>query len=388
MAGKKKIVEADISENSGVDLGAIINADKGSKKGDAIRDPLSSFLADGEVTPKFLSTGIISLDLGISGRVRGGIPKGHITMIPGPSKMGKSFISLAVAKSAQKEGMSVVIIDTERGFSESMAKGFGIDTSKEKFALFRGPGVNSIEHVRSIIVKLTEDIPLSKRENLLIIIDSWGAFVTSKTVKDALSGNEAADMTEARSLNNLANVLLSTGCTGLVINHVYDATGVSFGNPTKIRGGKRIYYVSSSVILGTGRSQEKDGDDISGFIISCSNDKGRFAKERLTFEFRIKLSGGLDMFYGLLPFAIEGGFVEKVKNGNSWNYIRGCVENDQPVSEKKVYTSDFWKPVFKQSNFVEYIEELFRYEEKFETNDDFYSTLDIEGETDEESVGE
>ena len=361
----------------GIDLGNIIKKDKGEKD----REPLSLFVKDSDIKHTFISTGIISLDLGMSGKIRGGVPKGHMVMIPGPSKMGKSFITMSLARDAQRKGMSVAIIDTERGYSTTMAKGLGIDTDPSKFALFQGPGVNSIEKVKGILITLSEAVPMSERENLLVIIDSWGAFVTMKTVKDALSGNTANDMTEAKNLNNLANVLLSTGFTAVVTNHVYENTGISFGNPTKIRGGTRIYYLSSAVILGVSRSRdkenEKDGDKtITGTVVTCQNEKGRFAKEFLKFEFRIKMSGGLDMFYGLLPFALESGIVEKTKEGASLRYIRRCVENDKMFKENEVYTKEFWTPIFKDKAFCEWLEDQFVYEQVFDDNQSFNDDVD------------
>lgn len=356
-----------------INLDAIIKKDKGEKN----RPPISEFVFDSdELAPTFLSTGIMTLDLGISGKVRGGgVPKGHITMVPGPSKMGKTFISLAVAKSAQKEGMAVMIIDTERGFNMKMAEGFGLDVSPERFKLFRGPGMNSIEEVKGIILAIAEEIPYKERENVLLIIDSWSTFVTTKTKKDALAGNDAADMTEAKMLNNLANVILSTGFTGFVVNHIYDNTGMVFGNPIKIRGGKRIYYVSSSVILGVSRSNDKDKDkEMRGFVVGCRNEKGRFAKEHLDFEFRIKLQGGLDMFYGLLPFAIEGGYVEK----KAGKIVRKCIENDTPIPEDDIYTAEFWKPVFANTDFQKYLEDMFAYSGSFDSVDNFIFEDDTE----------
>lgn len=351
----------------------IIKKDKGEKD----RLPMSVYVRDTDTEQKFISTGMIILDLGISAKVRGGIPKGKLTMIPGPSKMGKSMISMSLAKNAQKDGMSVVLIDTENSYSQGMAKGFGIDM--DRFELFQGPGVNSIEAVKGILVTLSENIPINERENLLVIVDSWGAFVTMKTIKDAQTGNTANDMTEAKNLNNLANVLLCTGFTSVVTNHVYMNTGIVFGNPTKIRGGTRVYYLSSAVILGVSRSREKDKDnDVTGTVVSCQNEKGRFSKEYLKFEFRIKMSGGLDMFYGLLPFALESGIVEKTKAGVSTVYVRTCDPDQTTFTEAEVYTPEFWKPIFKEPAFVNYIEDAFKYDGSFDDNSRFFEEEDYE----------
>lgn len=310
-----------------IDLEKIIKADKGNKD----RKPISELVGNPNKVQEFISTGIITVDLGLSGKPNGGIPIGKMSMIPGPSKMGKTMLSMAVAKRAQKRGMSVVIIDTEAAYSENMAVGFGLDISPDKLTLLACPDVNSIEVIKGALLTIANAIPIKERENLLVIIDSWGAFVSTKTINDALTGNSAADMTEAKMQNNLAKVLLSTGFTTLILNHIYTNTGVSFGEPFKISGGTKVYLMCSSILMGMSRSKDKnDEKDVTGSIMKCKTHKGRFAIENKEIEYRINNEGGLDMFYGLLPYALEHGVVQKVKDGRANKLVRSCIENDVP----------------------------------------------------------
>lgn len=340
-----------------INLTKIIKADKGSKE----REALSNFLVETDKTTKFLSTGVINLNLGISGKVNGGIPMGKITTIAAASQSGKSFIAMSTIKSAQKQEMPVVIIDTERAFSFEMAKGLGIDTDPEKLAVFQ---TNSIEEVKSIIASLVDEIPRTERENLLIVLDSWGTLTTSKTMNDALTGNDVVDMTEAKKKNALANILLNTGATCFVINHVYDNVG-SFTGGLSIPGGRRIYFVSEALILGTSRAKEKNKDgQTTGIILSANVQKSRYAKDDVKFKFRIKRSGGLDTFFGILDDALTHGCVVKPKDGK---YTRPCVENDKEFKEAEIYTNDFWSPIFKNTDFASFLEEKFRYSYDYDT---------------------
>ena len=122
-------------------------------------------------------------------------------------------------------------------------------------------------------------------------------------------------------------------CTYFVINHVIDNTG-GFGDPLKIPGGRRLYFNSENVVLATGKARDKGTDgDISGAIMTATTHKGRKALEKSKLRFRIKHKGGLDMFYGLLDDALEGGFVVKPKNGS---FNRPCIADDVNWKERNL----------------------------------------------------
>ena len=97
MAEKKKTIDE------------IVKADKGGNK----RDPLSEFVYDIEnEVVEFISTNSISINLLYSGKVNGGIPIGHVSMISADSMLGKSFIANQIIRNAQKKKMQVVVLDT------------------------------------------------------------------------------------------------------------------------------------------------------------------------------------------------------------------------------------------------------------------------------------
>jgi len=369
VAKKEKISEdVAVEQKPFINLMDIINKDKGSKD----RESMSAFYHQSDKATEFLDTNVITLNLAISGRVRGGIPRGKVTMMSAPSQSGKSFVGMSIIKSAQKEGMSVVIVDTERSFSFKMAQGMGIDTDPKKLAVFQE---NGIEKIKSLILAIVDEVPKDQRDNILIVLDSWGTLVTSKSVADGLTGNDVMDMTEAKKKNNLANMLLNTGATIFVVNHVYDNVGQAFGDPLTIPGGRRLYFVSEAVVLGMSRAKEKNSDKaITGIIISAIAKKSRYSKEDAKFQFRIKRSGGLDMFYGLLDFAVEGGYVEKPKNSY---YSRPHIADDVPTKDDKIYNIEFWKPIFKDTDFVSYLETKFQYSYDYDVMREGCSSEDL-----------
>jgi len=165
--------------------------------------------------------------------------------------------------------------------------------------------------------------------------------------------------------------MLNTKATFFVVNHVYDNVG-GMGDTLKIPGGRKIEFNSEAIVLGRSRAKEKKSASdptIIGYIITAETYKSRWSKQNSKLKFRIKVDGGLDIFYGILDDAIEAGVVVKPKAGY---YSRPCVPNDKEFKENAIYNSDFWLPIFKDTEFKQWLEE------KYTHND----TLDISTETD------
>lgn len=342
----------------------IVIKDKATKDSPALSEYL--FTEDEDV--EFISTNVIALNLLFSGRVDGGIPKGRISMISAPSMLGKSFIGYGLVKNAQKKGMQICIIDTERAFSFQFAQAIGIDVSPENLVVLQE---NSIENVMGMITTIANEVEKDDRKNVFFVIDSWGSLVTSKTMSNALTGNDAADFTIPKKKNNLANIMLNTKCTFFVINHIYDNLG-GMGDTVSVPGGRKIVFNSDTVVLGRSRAKEKKSSSdktVVGHLITAETYKSRWSKEKSKLKFRIKVDGGLDIFYGILDDALEGGYIEVPKMGYC---SRKHIKDDKPVKNTKIYNSDFWLPIFKDTDFKEFLEKKYT----------FSSPLDISTEED------
>lgn len=296
-----------------------------------------------------ISTGVISLNLLHSGRVKGGIQKGAMNMISADSSLGKSFIGLSTLKNAQDEGMECIVVDSEKSFDYDWAKSIGIDCSAGKLTVIRESMTIELEKLFS---ELSEGKTLAEKQNTFILLDSWGTLVTHVILKKASEGSDKADMSEAKWKNKLSNIMKYTDMTFYVVNHVYDNTG-GFGDPTCIPGGKRLYFNSETVVLGASKRKDKKGTDITGAIVGAICRKGRKSIENLKLEYRIKHDGGLDPWFGILPLALEGEYVVKPTNGY---YSRPCVKDDKKWRESELYCADFWIPIFKETDLVEFME--------------------------------
>ena len=85
---------------------------------------------------KFISTGVYILDAALSAKLLGGgISTSRITGLLGESGSGKSYIAYSICKSAQKDGYSIIYIDTEESLDLEDLPKFGLDPSLDKFRL-------------------------------------------------------------------------------------------------------------------------------------------------------------------------------------------------------------------------------------------------------------
>jgi RecA/RadA recombinase len=318
---------------------------------------------------EYISTNVIVLNLLFSGQVRGGLQKGGINHISADSSLGKTFIGLSALKEAQKLGMECYVIDAEKSFDFGWAKKLGIDTDKKSLPVIK---TSQIIKIKQFITFIMEGKTLLERNNVFILFDSWGPLVSAVMKKKAGEASETRDMSLPFWKNELANIMKETDFTYFVMNHVYANTG-GFGDPLAVPGGKRLYFNSDNVVLGQSKAKDKAASgDITGAIITALAHKGRKAKEKSKLKYRIKHEGGLDMFFGLLPDALEHGCVIKPKNGY---YSRPCVEDDKPWREKNIYCPEFWAVLFQKTDFELYLDTKYTYSGKIEIGETSLSDI-------------
>ena len=81
----------------------------------------------------WISTGNYALNYLISGDFNKGVPLGKVTVLAGESGSGKSFIASGnLVRNAQKQGIFVVLIDSENALDEQWLQALDVDTSEKK----------------------------------------------------------------------------------------------------------------------------------------------------------------------------------------------------------------------------------------------------------------
>ena len=311
----------------------------------------------------FISTGVYILDAAISGRLlNGGVATSRITGILGESGVGKSFIAYSICKSAQKEGYSIIYIDTERSLDLEDVHKFGIDPDLDKFRLVRS---NKVEDINMTLSQLLDELKKQKLDGMeipkiLIVLDSIGMMSSNKEKSDLLKGDMKQDMTRAKQLNSMFRSISSDlgylEIPMICANHTYLSQDLF---PKEIsKGGTGLIY-AASVLLFLSKSKLVSGqeDDMdlgqSGISVLAKTSKNRMAKPK-KIRFSISFIEGMNPYTGLEAFCreeylnqigIAKGKMEVDKKtgemtfkagGNFW-YVKHL---NKQISTKKLFTSE------------------------------------------------
>ncbi len=284
---------------------------------------------------KFLSTGVYLLDACLSGKLLGGgISTNRISCVAGESGAGKSFICYSVAKNAQKQGYSVIYIDTEQSIDLEDLPNYGIDNSLEKFRLIRS---NKVEDVNMLLTQLLDDLKDQKiagyeLPKLLIVLDSLGQMASNKEKEDLLAGNIKQDMTKAKALGSMfRSINTDLGFLDiplLVANQTYMT--MDMFSQEKLRGGNGLLY-SASVIGMMSKSKLKNGTEdemdlgASGINVLFKCIKNRLAKPK-KIRFDISFVNGMNPYTGLDAFC-RPEFFDKI------GIAKGKYEVDKATGE-------------------------------------------------------
>ena len=311
----------------------------------------------------FITTGVYILDAALSGKLLGGgIATNRITAFAGESGSGKSFLAYSVSKNAQKEGYSVIYIDTEQAVDLEDITKFGIDIDLDKFRLVRS---NKVEDVNMMLTQLVDELMQQKLAGfelpkLLIVLDSLGQMASNKEKADLLKGDHKQDMTKAKALGSMfRSINTDLGYLDipmLVCNHTY--LTLDLYPAEKLKGGNGLLY-SASVIGFMSKSKLKTGeeDDMdlgqSGISVLFKTSKNRMAKPK-KIRFDISFAHGMNPYTGLDAFCrpeyldeigIAKGKMEVDKKtgemtfksgGNFW-YVKHLGKQ---ISGKKLFTSE------------------------------------------------
>jgi RecA/RadA recombinase len=305
---------------------------------------------------ELVSVGVPMLNVGLSGKVDGGITNG-LTIFAGDSKSFKSTLSLLMAAAwlkANEDGV-LMFYDSEFGSPQSYFETFGIDTNR----VLHIP-VKNIEELKFDIVNQLETI--DKKEKVFIILDSFGNIASKKEIDDAISENSAADMSRAKALKGLFRMitpyLTLKDIPMIAIGHTYEEQKM-YGK-TILSGGKGAYYGANAIWF-ISRSQEKDGTDLIGFKFNIKIEKSRAVREGSKIPLLVTYENGVSKWSGLLELALKLGYVQKPKNG--W-YMAYNPETVSPLSGNlraaDTENKEFWDLLFDQTDFKLKIEQNYK----------------------------
>ena len=312
----------------------------------------SKFFTEKDMTP----TDVPMVNVALSGSVDGGLAPG-LTVLAGPSKHFKTSFALLMAGAYLKRHPDAVMLfyDSEFGSPQSYFEQFGIDTSR----ILHTPIAN-VEELKFDIIAQLEAI--ERDDNVIVVIDSIGNLASKKELEDAKNEKSVADMSRAKALKGLFRMatpyLAMKNIPMLAINHTYQEIGLF--PKAIVSGGTGIYYSADNIWI-LGRQQDKVGTEIKGYHFVINVEKSRFVKEKSKIPISVSWEGGVEKWSGLLDVALAGNYAAKPSNGWFCHVDQETGELvDTKYRAKDTLTEEFWKPIFENTDFKEFLKKQYQ----------------------------
>jgi recombination protein RecA len=272
----------------------------------------------------WISTGNYALNYLISGDFFKGVPLGKVTVFAGESGAGKSYIcSGNIIKSAQEQGIFVVLIDTENALDQAWLEALGVDISEEKLLKLNMAMIDDVAKTINEFMKEYKSMPEDERPKVLFVIDSLGMLLTPTDVNQFEAGDLKGDMGRKPKaltalVRNCVNQFGSYNVGLVCTNHTY-ASQDMFDPDDKISGGQGFVYASSIVVAMKKLKLKEDEDgnkvsDVLGIRSACKIMKTRYAKPFESVQVKIPYSTGMAPTSGLVDMFEKMGVLSKVGN--------------------------------------------------------------------------
>jgi recombination protein RecA len=297
----------------------------------------------------WISTGNYTLNKLVSGRFDGGIPLGKVSVFAGESGAGKSFIcSGNLVREAQKQGIFVVLIDTENALDEKWLRALDVDTAEDKLLKLN---VAMIDDVAKLVNEFMKDYKAQyadkdeeERPKVLFVLDSLGMMLTPTDVNQFEKGDLKGDLGRKPKaltalVRNCVNMFGDYNVGLVATNHTY-ASQDMFDPDDKISGGQGFIYASSIVVAmrKLKLKEDEDGNKISevkGIRAACKVMKTRYSKPFESVQVKIPYESGMSPYSGLVDLAEGKGVL--TKTGNRLQYT------DKETGEVTVQFRKAWE---------------------------------------------
>lgn len=309
----------------------------------------------------WISTGNYTLNKLISGDFHRGIPLGKVTVFAGESGSGKSLIASGnIIKDAQRQGIYVVLVDSENALDETWLHALGVETTEDKLLKLNLAMIDDVAKVINDFMKgyreSFESSSEEERPRVLFVIDSLGMLLTPTDVKQFSDGDLKGDMGRkpkalAALVRNCVNMFGDFNVGMVATNHTY-ASQDMFDPDDKISGGSMFIYASSIVVAMRKLKLKTDADGVKGTKVhgiraACKIMKTRYAKPFESVQVEIPYDGGMDPYSGLVTFFEDTGVFKK--SGNKLEYT-SKVTGEVTSEFRKRWTPDLLDMVMKEVN--------------------------------------
>jgi len=291
----------------------------------------------------WISTNNYALNYLISGDFNKGVPLGKVTVFAGESGAGKSFIcSGNLVANAQKQGIYVILIDSENALDEKWLHALDVDTSEDKLLKLNMAMIDDV--AKTIHEFMKEYKEMAERPKVLFVIDSLGMLLTPTDINQFEAGDLKGDMGRKPKaltalVRNCVNMFGSYNVGLVCTNHTY-ASQDMFDPDDKISGGQGFVYASSIVVamkklkLKTDENGVKTSE-VHGIRAACKIMKTRYAKPFETLQIEIPYETGMNPYSGLVDMFEKAGLL--VQQGNRLKHV------DPTTGEEFLFYRKEWK---------------------------------------------
>lgn len=294
-------------------------------------------------THDYIDTGSYVLNALFSGSIFGGLPSNKVTALAGDQATGKTFFLLGMIKHfLDSDPNSIVFLfESEGAITSDLLQDRGIDL--ERIMVI---GVETIQQFKTESLRVVTELletPAEQRERAFIALDSLGMLSTSKEMADSEEGKQVKDMTRAGEVRAAFRTLTlrasKAGIPVVITNHTYTNVG-SFIASKEMSGGGGLKYAASNIVF-LSKRKVKDGKDLIGADIRCTNNKSRVTREGCEVIVRLTHDRGLDRYYGLTELALESGIFKKLSRqielpDGTKVFEKNIVENPESIFTENV----------------------------------------------------
>lgn len=299
----------------------------------------------------WISTGNYALNYLVSGDFYKGVPLGKVSVFAGESGAGKSFIcSGNIVKSAQDQGIFVVLIDSENALDETWLHALKVDTSEDKLLKLNMAMIDDVAKTISTFMIDYKAMAEEDRPKVLFVVDSLGMLMSPTETDQFQKGDMKGDFgRKAKALKalvtNCVNMFGSYNVGMVVTNHTY-ASQDMFDPDDKISGGSGFVYASSIVVAMKKLKLKEDEDGVKtttvqGIRAKCKVMKTRYAKPFEDVEIKIPYETGMDPYSGMLDLFEKKGLIEK--SGNRLKYVTS--DGEEMLEYRKKWTGELLEVV-------------------------------------------
>ena len=277
----------------------------------------------------WISTGNKALNYLVSGDFNKGVPLGKVTVFAGESGSGKSYFCAGnIVKEAQKQGIFVVLVDSENALDETWLQALEVDTDEKKLLKLNMSMIDDVAKTVSTFMSDYRDMAEEDRPKVLFVIDSLGMLLTPTDVDQFTKGDMKGDMGRKPKaltalVRNCVNMFGSHNVGLVATNHTY-ASQDMFDPDDKISGGQGFIYASSIVVAMKKLKLKEDEDgkkvtDVRGIRAACKYMKTRYAKPFESVQVKIPYEQGMDPYSGLVDLFEKKGLL--TQQGNRLKYV-------------------------------------------------------------------